>query len=253
MAILLVVICSIGGLSQTVSIKTALIELTIPKIYIVFLAPYTTAMSIYDSLSHALLIAFQGKAASRLSRRLTNPSMLVVPFGSVAEWTFLPENRFDLLRVKRSFFGEFSALAVVILPALCLYFSIYIMIFAQVFAHLSSTSSQVFMGKPIAGLAVLIAVAPLVFLPFPFQQRPISKNLVASDGASCFKYIAAMVGCRRRWEGGLAGKASIHERGPFGAICQTIRLLRKSIAPPPRAVPYVGYLLQQCRVLRSRS
>jgi hypothetical protein len=179
LSVLLVAICSIGGLSQEVNVKTPFVTIEIPKIYLIFIAAYTTAMSIYELLSYLLLFEFQRLAGNRLSMPHTNASMLAVPFGSVAEWTFLPLDRFDIIKVKRNYFGEFSALAVIIIPIICLYFSIYIGIAGHVIHHFNAPQQNIFMGNLLAALTILVAPAPLVFLPFPFRQMNISKNLKA--------------------------------------------------------------------------
>lgn len=175
-AVLLFVILSISGVDTTIAIKTALLDLTIPKVYLVFVLSFMTALSILDMVGAGITQGYQTVAAQRFAGRFPNLTAWMAPQTSTSAWTSVFVSRFDSFVAPKSLgIGAGVAVLLIILPIGLVYLAIY----ASQIIHIVSFYTRpnyAFMGHIVNVISIMMLAAPIFLVWFTLHKVPLRKN-----------------------------------------------------------------------------
>lgn len=175
-SVLLFVVLSISGLDLSIQVKTPLLEISIPKVYLVFLTSLLTGMSILEMISAGLLQGYQNVAAQRFAGRFPPITVWMTPQASSSAWGSVFNTRFDALKPVASYnFGIGLAGAFIALPIGLVYLAIYVSQFTHIIAFYTRPNFA-FMGQLVNLISILCMIAPLMLVIFTIKKFDMRKN-----------------------------------------------------------------------------
>lgn len=175
-SVLLFVILSISGIDTTITIKTALLDLEIPKVYIVFLLSFLTAYSILDMIGAGLAQGFQTVAAQRLGGRFPNVNAWMATQTSTSVWSHVFIKRFESFVVPNTFnLGTLVALSLILLPVGLVYAAIYISQIVHIIAFYVRPTTAL-MGGLVNVISIILLISPIFLVWFSMHKVPLRKN-----------------------------------------------------------------------------
>lgn len=171
----LFVVIAATGLSENLSVKTVLVEFSIPKIYLVFALAALTFFNLLDLLGSLFVVECQRRIVNRI-RRFGNAGLLSLPYYSNAIWAQLFIAHYEFFRApKLASFGQWALLLTVMVPAALIYLGVYTLVILQIILFLSQQSSA-FMGMLFAAVSLLFLLAPPVLFFVAFRPVELVKN-----------------------------------------------------------------------------
>lgn len=175
-SVILFVMLSISGIDTTITIKTAFLDLAIPKVYLVFLLSFLTAYSILDLIGAAMAQGFQTVAAQRLNGRFPNVNAWMATQTSTSVWSQVFVNRFEAFTVPKTFnIGTLIAVTLILLPVGLVYLAIYISQIVHIIAFYVRPTSAL-MGGMVNITSIILLVSPIFLVWFTVHKVPLRKN-----------------------------------------------------------------------------